>query len=54
MIASNKIDNDAEKEEEPATPTLTVKAMSDFLHKANKMAKMGVDNGTHNGVKFQI
>jgi hypothetical protein len=43
LRASNEIDvDDDAKEEEPAEPMLTRKAISDFLHKADALAEVGV------------
>jgi hypothetical protein len=42
LIASSDIDDDA-KEEEPAMPVLAVKAVSSFIHKADKLAEMDVN-----------
>jgi hypothetical protein len=55
MISSNEIDDEEEEEEETAKPLLIVKAMSDSLHKANKLEKMGVnmDPTTDRSFKFK-
>jgi hypothetical protein len=43
LMVSNEINDDNAEEEEPAKPTLTAKAISNFLRKADKLAEMGVN-----------